>query len=92
MTGGPTHRRRFTVTTAWQALLRTVPRAVTSPTDTFTFDIAKLEDNPAGKLTVQTGDCCIHPDFWKAAIDTAMPANAARGRRSGTAREDCRAQ
>jgi len=48
-----------------------------SATDTFTFDLAKLADNPAGTLTVATGDCCIHPDFWETTIDTALPANPA---------------
>jgi hypothetical protein len=44
-------------------------------TDTFTFDVAKVQG--AGDLTVQTGDCCIHPDYWLATIDAALPANSA---------------
>jgi hypothetical protein len=42
---------------------------------TYTFDVVKAQG--AGDLTVDTSDCCIHPDFWRATIDSALPANAA---------------
>jgi hypothetical protein len=42
-------------------------------TETFTFDVVKAQG--AGALTVETSDCCIHPDFWRATIDTALPSN-----------------
>jgi hypothetical protein len=48
-----------------------------SASDTFTFQVAKGADNPAGALTVDTVDCCIAGDLWKVAVDTAHPANPA---------------
>jgi hypothetical protein len=49
-----------------------------SASDTFTFQIAKGEDNPAGRLTADTIDCCIPGDHWQVSFDTAQPANPAR--------------
>jgi hypothetical protein len=48
-----------------------------SATDTYTFQVAKGEDNPAGNLTADTVDCCVPGDLWKVAFDTAQPANPA---------------
>ena len=48
-----------------------------SPTDTFTFDVAKGEDNPAGDLTADTIDCCVPGDLWEVDFATALPANPA---------------
>jgi hypothetical protein len=48
-----------------------------SADDTFAFQIAKGEDNPAGSLTADTIDCCIAGDLWKVSFDTAQPANPA---------------
>jgi hypothetical protein len=48
-----------------------------SATDTFTFEVAKGEDNPAGDLTADTVDCCIPGDLWQVSFATALPANPA---------------
>jgi hypothetical protein len=48
-----------------------------SPTDTFTFEIAKAENDPAGDLTADTIDCCISGDLWQVDFATAQPANPA---------------
>lgn len=48
-----------------------------SPTDTFTFEVAKLEDDGAGDLTADTVDCCIPGDLWEVTFETAQPANPA---------------
>ena len=48
-----------------------------SPTDTFTFEVAKGEEDPAGDLTADTVDCCIPGDLWQVTFATAQPANPA---------------
>jgi hypothetical protein len=47
-----------------------------SPTDTFTFDVTKAE-NDAGNLTADTIDCCVPGDLWQVDFATAQPANPA---------------
>jgi hypothetical protein len=48
-----------------------------SAADTYTFEVAKGEDNPAGDLTADTIDCCIPGDLWQVTFATAQPANPA---------------
>lgn len=46
----------------------------TSADQTFSFNVSKAGD--AGRLTVDTKDCCLNGDLWTVDIDTALPAAA----------------